>query len=212
LGIVAGCANTPASFDSKSQIENPPPPSSNLRRPVPTSGSLFVERGDFYADLRARTVGDIIVVEISENSKAKKKNDTKAERTSALSAGINSLLGRTITSNPDGVLSADFSNKHDAKGELSKEDTMTSSIGCTVIEMQTGGNLVVRGSREVQVNGETQYITLQGVVRPNDVTATNTVQSNQLADARIAYTGRGTLTDKQQPGWLSRLIDNVWPF
>jgi flagellar L-ring protein FlgH len=211
-GLLAGCANTPGSFDPKSQIQNPPPPSSNLRRPTPNSGSLFVDRGDFYADLRARQVGDIIVVEISENSKAKKKNDTKAERNSSLSAGVASFLGKVPTANPDGLLSATFDNKHDAKAEMTKEDTMTSSIGCTVIEVGSTGNLVLRGSREIQVNGETQYITLQGTVRPNDVTSTNTVQSNQLADARIAYTGRGVLSDKQQPGWLSRLADSVWPF
>ncbi len=213
LGVLAGCANTPGSFDPKAQIPNPPAPSTELRRPVPRSGSIFTDaKADFYADLRARQAGDIIVVEITENSKAKKKNDTKAERTSSLSAGIPSLFGNTVSTNPTAVVQADFANKHDAKAELSKEDTMTSSIGCTVIEVLPSGNLIIRGNRELQVNGETQYITLQGTVRPSDVTSTNTVASSKLADAKISYTGRGVLTDKQQPGWLARLIDNVWPF
>jgi len=107
---------------------------------------------------------------------------------------------------------ADFKSKHDAKAELTKEDTMTTSIGCTVIEVMQNGNLILRGSRELQVNGETQYITLQGVVRPIDVTSQNTVLSTQLADAKIYYTGRGVLTDKQTPGWLARLFDHIWPF
>lgn len=212
-GLLAGCANTPGSFDPKAQIPPAPPSSADLKRPRPVQGSLFTTtRADMYTDLRAHQVGDIIVVEITENSKAKKKNDTKAERTGSLSAGIPSLLGNQVSTNPTAVVQADFANKHDAKGELTKEDTMTSSIGCTVIEVLVSGNLVVRGNREVQVNGETQYITLQGTVRPSDVTASNTVQSNQLADAKIHYTGRGVLTDKQSPGWLARLIDSVWPF
>ncbi len=212
-GFLAGCANTPGSFDPKAQIPPAPPSSVDLKRPVPTQGSLFAAaRSDMYADLRAHQVGDIIVVEITENSKAKKKNDTKAERTGSLSAGIPSLLGNQVSTNPTAVVQADFSNKHDAKGELTKEDTMTSSIGCTVIEVLVSGNLVIRGNREVQVNGETQYITLQGTVRPSDVTSSNHVQSNQLADAKIHYTGRGVLTDKQSPGWLARLMDSIWPF
>jgi flagellar L-ring protein FlgH len=152
------------------------------------------------------------VVEVTENSKARKKNDTKAERTTNFSAGIPSLFGNQVSTNPTAVVQADFANKTDAKAELTKEDTMTSSIGCTVVEVLASGNLVVRGNREMQVNGETQYITLQGTVRPSDVTASNSVQSNQLADAKIHYTGRGVLSDKQQPGWLGRLLDNVWPF
>jgi flagellar L-ring protein precursor FlgH len=210
---MSGCANTPGSFDPKAQIPIPPESTADLRRPRPKTGSLFTEaRADMYADLRARQVGDIIVVEVTENSKAKKKNDTKAERTTNFSAGIPSLFGNQVSTNPTAVVQADFANKTDAKAELTKEDTMTSSIGCTVVEVLNSGNLVVRGNREVQVNGETQYIVLQGTVRPSDVTATNTVQSNQLADAKIHYTGRGVLSDKQQPGWLGRLLDNVWPF
>lgn len=213
LGLLAGCANTPGAFDPKAQIPMPPEPKANLKRPVPSTGSIFADsRADYYADLRARQVGDIIVVEITENSKAKKKNDTKAERTNQFSAGIPSLYGNGVSTNPAAVMQADFTSKHDAKAELTKEDTMTSSIGCTVMEVLASGNLIVRGSREVQVNGETQYIVLQGTVRPSDVTATNTVQSTQLADAKIHYTGRGVLSDKQQPGWLARLLDNVWPF
>jgi flagellar L-ring protein precursor FlgH len=89
---------------------------------------------------------------------------------------------------------------------------MTASIGCTVVEVLPNGNLVIRGSREIEVNGETQYIVLEGVVRPVDVASDNTVKSTQIADAKIYYTGRGVLTDKQKPGWLARLLDHIWPF
>lgn len=221
LTLAAGCANHVGEFDPKAQIPPAPDPTYGMRRPSQSTGSLFVDaKSDFYGDLRARQVGDIITVEIVENSKAKKKNDTKAERKNTYVAGISNLMGyesqfppqRGENKTPGTMVNANFQSKHDATSELTKEDTMTSSIGCTVLEVLPNGNLTVRGSREVQVNGETQYIVLEGTVRQSDVTAKNTVMSTQLADARIHYTGRGVLSDKQQPGWLARLLDTVWPF
>lgn len=219
--LAAGCNVRPGGFDPRANMPPPIYPPQDMRLAQPSPGSLFnARRSDLFTDLRASQVGDIITVLIVENAKAKKKSDTKAERGTSLKAGIPYLLGYSMKDLPvvksdakaATLLEATFSNKHDAKGELSKEDSMTASIGCTVMEVFPNGNLFVRGSREIQVNGETQYIILQGTVRATDVTADNTVLSTQLADARIHYTGRGVLTDKQQPGWLSRLIDVIWPF
>jgi flagellar L-ring protein precursor FlgH len=220
LILSGGCAGDPTLIQADKPVMPPPDPAVNLKPAKPAFGSMFTDRTqDFYQDLRARNVGDIIVVEIVENSKAKKKNDTKAERTNEFSAKVPYLMGyagslrrESGSANTDPLIGADFTSKHDAKSELKKEDSMTSSIGCTVVEKMGNGNLVVRGSRELQVNGETQYIILQGIVRPSDVTTNNTVYSTQLADAKIYYTGRGVLSDKQKPGWLARLLDNIWPF
>ncbi len=221
LMLAAGCATTPGAFDPRAQVASPPDPLNNLRRSQQSTGSLYVEAGtDLYGDLRARRPGDLITVEIVENSKAKKKDDSTAERKNTYVAGIPNLLGyesqfppqRGDNKTPSTMIQANFQSKHEATGQMTKEDTMTSSIGCTVMEVLPNGNLVIRGSRELQVNGETQYIVLQGTVRQSDITTTNTVQSTQLADARIHYTGKGVLSDKQQPGWLARLLDHVWPF
>lgn len=220
LTAAAGCANPVGDFNEQVQMAPPPAPKVSYAQPRPTAGSLFVaSRVDYYTDFRARQVGDLIVVQIVENSKAKKKNDTKAERTNEFSAGVPNFFGyenrmKPANGDPDpaALVSADFKSKHDAKAELTKEDTMTTSISCTVIEVMPNDVMVIRGSRELAVNGETQFIVLEGRIRPSDVTSENTVTSDQVADARIFYTGRGTLTDKQQPGWLARLLDSVWPF
>lgn len=227
LALSAGCATYPGQFDPKAQLPPPVYPADNLRRPTPVAGSLFTAgQADYFTDLRAHKVGDIITVEIVENAKARKKNDTKAERSNEWKAGIPSFLGFHPSELPgvktlglvksdattDPLIDANFKSKHDAKAELSKEDSMTASIGCTVMEVTPQGNLFVRGSREIQVNGETQYIVLQGTVRPSDVSPENAIYSTQLADAKIFYTGRGVLTDKQKPGWLARLLDAIWPF
>jgi flagellar L-ring protein precursor FlgH len=219
--LAAGCANHPGQFDPKAEMAPPVYPAHHLRKAAPTSASLFVsQRSDLFTDLRAAMVGDIITVEIVENASAKKKSDSKAERTNEFEAGIPQLLGYTpkdlpfMKSKADSakLIAADFKSSHNATGEIKKSDSMTASIGCTVIEVSPTGNMFVRGSREIEVNGETQFIILQGMVRPNDVTAANTVLSSQLADVKIRYTGRGVLTDKQKPGWLASLLDSIWPF
>ncbi len=218
LALGLGCAGGQPPQISKASI--PPPMRVQPRQAPPTYGSLFRSaRADLFSDLRAHQVGDIIVVEIVENHKARKKNDTKAERKNEFKASIPYLFGHAGgirreagSKNTDPLVEADFKSKLDSKAELKREDSVTASIGCTVIEVLPSGNMVIRGSREVEVAGETEYIVLQGVVRPSDVTTNNTVLSTQLADARIHYTGRGVLTDKQKPGWLARLLDHIWPF
>lgn len=220
LALSAGCAATPKRFNSDQAISKPVRSSVNLRRPVPTTGSLFLDsHSDLITDLRARQVGDLVVVEIVENSKANNKADSKAERKNTYKAGIPYLMGYEGSfrrdngdSKSDPLIQADFQSKHDTKAEQKKEDSVTASIACTVVEVLPNGYLVIRGSREIQVGVETQYVILQGIVRPSDITTSNTVASTQVADARISYTGRGVLSDKQQPGWLARLLDHIWPF
>lgn len=223
LGMAAlmGCSTNPP-LEAGAHLQTPPPYKStvNLEKPKPTLGSLFDPgNNDFYTDLRAAKVGDLVIVEVVENSKAKSKNDSKAERTNDFEASIPYFFGYEGSFRRDGddsksdpLIQAGFKSSHDATGEIKREDTVTASIGCTVIEVLPNGNLVIRGSREVEVAGETQTITLQGLVRPVDITTDNTVLSTQLADAKIYYTGRGILTDKNSPGWLARLLDHVWPF
>ncbi len=216
----AGCATEPKVVTSQTPLPPPVIPAVSLKTPPQSVGSLFVAtRSDFYTDLRAHQVGDIIVVDIVENSSASKKNDTKSERTGEYSANIPNFLGlagRLTPSSADDrtkpLISATTTTKTDGKSKMEKSDTITASIACTVIEVLPNGNLIIKGSRETLVNSENQHIVLQGVVRPVDVTTGNTVRSTQVADARIYYTGRGTLSDKQQAGWGMRLLDAIWPF
>ena len=94
---------------------------------------------------------------------------------------------------------------------MRKED-LVASLTTQVIEVYPNGNLKIRGGKEVRVNAETQVIYLTGIVRPVDIMANNTIDSKHVLNARISYTGKGALSDKQEPGWLTRVVDNVWPF
>lgn len=190
----------------------------------PTSeASLWTANGHrgLFQDLRASKVGDLVTVNIVETSKANKKADTKSSRQSSIDAGITNMMGYETKLKKFGIkpafsntnmFNADMQNSFNGSGETSRDESMTASITARVIDVMPDGNLLIRGTREVRVNNETQFITLSGLIRPSDISPDNTVLSSYIADAKIAYTGRGPVSDKQRPGWLMRAVDFIWPF
>lgn len=190
-------------------------------------GSLYSasESTDLYADNRARRVGDIILVKVVETSKSKSKADTTAKKESGQSLGVKAAFGRnTIGVIPgmggpltgeigvDPMLSTTTTSDLSATGETKRENYVTATVGARVLQVLPGGVLQVQGAREIRVNDETQYMVISGLVRAQDVASDNSVESTQLADSKVEYYGKGVLADKQRQGWLSRLLDNVWPF
>lgn len=183
-------------------------------------GSLWsADSSSMFSDQKARNVGDIVTIIISENSSASKQATTSTERDTSMSAAIPNLFGLEksglITdSNLDlnNIVGADFSNSFDGAGTTTRKGTLTAALSAQVIGRYPNGNLKIRGGKEVTVNNEVQIIYLTGIIRTVDITAANTIPSTKILNARITYTGQGSLADKQQPGWLMRTLDNVWPF
>ena len=97
-------------------------------------------------------------------------------------------------------------------GKTKRENYVTTSMAARVIRVLPGGMLQIEGAREIRVNEETEYMVVRGLIRSKDVDADNSILSTQIADASIEYYGKGVLSDKQKPGWFTRLMDNVWPF
>ncbi len=190
-------------------------------------GSLYRDstNSDFYADNRARQVGDIVLIKVVENSKSKSKADTTAGKTSTSELGVTAAFGRN-TIGPligmggpltgdigvDPMLATSTSSNLKATGETKRENYVTATIGARVLQVLPGGVLQIQGAREVRVNEETQYMVISGLVRSRDIASDNSVESTQLADSKVEYYGEGVLADKQRAGWLTRLLDNVWPF
>ena len=189
-------------------------------------GSLFSEASSHYIfdDNRARKVGDIVLVKIVETAKSKSKVDTTAERetTNAFSVGAafgKSKVGPFGFGGPlsggvgiDPILSTSRTSDHSATGETKRENYVTATMGARISQVLANGVMQVQGAREIKVNGETQYMVVTGLIRQRDIDSDNSILSTQMADSRIDYFGKGDLTDKQRSGWLTRLLDIVWPF
>jgi flagellar L-ring protein precursor FlgH len=197
--------------------------------PEPSEGSLWADGGStkLFGDLRAREVGDLVTVQISETPSAKLDANTKTSRDSSIEAGITDLLGYLkaieaekgrkhggMTSRFDrtSMFKANFKPSFDGKGTSDRSGTVVASITARVVQVLPNGNLRISGKRQVRVNNETQYITISGIIRPEDIQQNNVIQSTYIADARVEYTGKGVIADRQRPGWLMRILDRVWPF
>ncbi|MCK5228634.1 MAG: flagellar basal body L-ring protein FlgH [Desulfobulbaceae bacterium] len=173
---------------------------------------------NLYQDSRACTIGDIVLVKIVETSSGSKKAETKTDRSSKLSANISSLPGvYNFLSNKNDFLSTsspsvDFKTEFEGTGETSRNSTVTATVSSRVVDVTLDGNLIIRGFREVSVNNEAQHIILSGIVRPSDISEDNSILSSYIADARIEYSGVGLISAKQHPGWITGILDVVWPF
>lgn len=173
---------------------------------------------DLYSDVKARNVGDIVTISIVESARASKNAETKTARDSGLNAnwtGIFELLtkGWKINRTPIGTShQIDFSNQFDGKGETTRSSSMNAYITARVVHVFPNGNLLIRGTRLIQINNENQYISIEGIVRPEDISSANIVLSTYIAEAKIELSGYGAISDKQRPGWLVHLLDWLWPF
>ena len=187
-----------------------------------TTGSLWMDRQSRrLAGMEGgkAEVGDLITVVISEQMSTRVAAGTQSRRDSRVNAGVSSLFGvdsKILSLYPDigGALAMDVNNTSDfnGDGETTREGLLQGTLTCKVIDDKTNGNLVIFGWKEVRTNQETQYLSLSGVIRPQDIQANNTILSDLVAEARIEYTGSGVVADKQSPGFGTRVVDHVWPF
>lgn len=183
-------------------------------------GSLWSDSSQvlLYSDVKARNVGDIVTINIVESSKASKNAGTKTNRNSGAEAnwsGIFELItkGWKIHNTPIGTDQAiNIKNSFDGKGETSRTSYMSAHLTARVIDVLPNGNLLIRGSKQVRLNNEDQFIFVQGIIRPEDISSNNTVLSTYIAEAVIELNGSGIISDKQRPGWLMRVVDWLWPF
>ncbi|WDP93219.1 MAG: flagellar basal body L-ring protein FlgH [Desulfobacter sp.] len=200
------------------QVPAPPMPPADYTSGRVSEGSLWNDsRGSLFEDTRANHVGDTVIIDIVENSSSKMDVNTKASRQSGMNIGVPTLnfLGKTTSfggSGTSALVNTSMNNTFDGQGESDRTGQVTASVAARVVEVLPNGNLSLFGRRAMKVDNEVQYIVVTGITRPQDISATNRVQSTYLADSRIEYYGKGALSDKQKPGWGTRLIENIWPW
>ena len=187
----------------------------SLSRPnEKAEGSLWRPNApvDYCSDLKARNIGDIVTINIVESASASKNAKTKTSRDTSLEANWTGVLQKITGDWVGNVQTVNFANANDGQGETTRSSYLNAFITAEVIDKTPSGNLVIRGSRQVQVNNENQFIHIQGMIRVADISSSNIVLSTAIADAQIELTGQGVVSDKQRVGWLTRILDWVWPF
>lgn len=189
------------------------------REATPNEANALWRSGSraFFKDQRAAQVGDIVTVLVNMNDNANLKNVTAASRTSAESGGMpqffgmETLLPKTIV-DPAKLLSVSSANNNNGTGQIQRNEAITLRLAGVVTQVLPNGNLVVAARQEIRVNSELRELQVTGVIRPQDIASNNTVLHDRMAEARIAYGGRGQLTDVQSPRWGQQVIDILLPF
>ena len=171
----------------------------------------------FFKDQRARQVGDLLTVAVNITDKANIENDTSRSRSNKEDSGITDFIGsQTITQAnkilPGRILTADSTSSSEGKGSVDRKEALQTNVAAVVTQVLPNGNLVVEGKQEIRVNFEIRELIVAGIVRPEDIQSDNTIDSTKIAQARIAYGGRGQITDVQQPRYGQQVMDVLLPF
>ena len=190
--------------------------------PQPASPNSLWRSGAraFFIDQRAGRVGDILTVLITINDNAKTSNATAASRVGANTAGVTNFLGLESTLgkilpkafSPANAIGTSSNLSNTGTGTITREEQINLTIAAVVTKVLPNGNLVIQGRQEVKTNNDVRELTVAGIVRPEDITSSNTINHTQIAEARISYGGRGDLSDVQKTPAGTALLQHFAPF
>jgi flagellar L-ring protein precursor FlgH len=174
----------------------------------------------FFKDQRARQVGDLVTVKVKVTDRAQLDNTTKRSRKNGEDFGAARLMGfenKLDKFLPNGssageLLSLDSEGSSEGSGSVRRAEQLATNVAAVVTQTLPNGNLVVEGKQEIRVNFEVRELIVAGVIRPEDIESDNTIESTKIAQARIAYGGRGQITDVQQPRYGQQVMDILLPF
>jgi flagellar L-ring protein precursor FlgH len=187
--------------------------------PVYARGNSFWQdaSADLFRDPRAMKLGDVVTVKISIKDKAVIDNNTERKRDNKTSFGLDTKWDTKLpllSGKHAGTVDSAINSKSETKGEgaINRSESIELLVAAVVTDVLPNGNLIISGTQEVRVNFEVRVLTVQGIVRPRDISTENMVSYDKIAEARISYGGRGRITDVQQPAWGQQLLDVISPF
>lgn len=181
------------------------------------NGSIYHASSNMFLfeDLKARRIGDLITVILDEQTNAAKSASTNTKKDAGINVAAPTLFGRGVTYKGKSILQAEVESgsNFSGTGDSSQSNSLSGNITVTIAKVYANGNMLIRGEKLLTLNQGSEVIRISGLVRASDVTPENTVQSNQIANANITYTGRGAIADSNQSGWISRIFNSpLWPF
>lgn len=177
----------------------------------------------FFKDIRAKEVGDIVTVQLNINDQADLDNETNRARVDSEAADVDAFLGfetnyAQVFQPTSGAATTgnllNFSNNHttEGDGDILRTEVIDLTVAAVVTQILPNGNLVITGRQEVTVNSELRELVLTGVIRPQDIDTDNIITHDKIAEMRVAYGGRGTLSGLQEPRWGTQVWDILFPF
>jgi len=174
----------------------------------------------FFKDQRARMVGDLVTVKVRVTDRAQLDNTTKRSRKNGEDVGADNAFGFEKKldnflpngAKADSLLKLDSAASSEGSGSVRRAEQLATNVAAVVTQTLPNGNLVIEGKQEIRVNFEVRELIVAGVIRPEDIESDNTVDSTKIAQARIAYGGRGQITDVQQPRYGQQVMDILLPF
>jgi flagellar L-ring protein FlgH len=172
----------------------------------------------FFNDQRAHIVGDILTVKVNINDTAQFQDQTQLSRTSTEDTEITNFIGANAIANPakavlpGSILTASGNSQMNGQGNINRNDQLVTNVAAVVTQLLPNGNMVIEGKQEIRLNNEVRELIVAGVVRPEDIQSDNTIELPKIAEARLAYGGRGTLTNIQTERWGQQAVDLILPF
>lgn len=174
----------------------------------------------FFRDNRAWKVGDILRVKVKVSDKATLNNSTKQKRGGTNTSSATEFFGKkrailaTIGMDKGATNLVDMSGNRDTSGsgDISRKEIVETQVAAMVRQVMANGNLVIEGHQEIRVNSELREVKVAGIIRPRDIGSDNSIGSEQIAEARISYGGRGVVSDMQDPRVGSQIADILSPF
>jgi len=192
----------------------------SMRSPSSEQGSMYKDGYGvaLYGDRKAQRIGDVITVVLNERTVSSKSAGTSITKDSSIEfigdTGGSTLLGTNPSfKNMDLDTNLEQNREFEGEAEAEQSNSLQGNISLTVVDVFPNGNLVVRGEKWISLNNGNEFIRVSGILRPEDISATNAVSSSKLANARISYGGTGAFASSQEQGWITRLFNSVfWPF
>jgi flagellar L-ring protein precursor FlgH len=174
----------------------------------------------FFKDQRARQIGDLVTVRVKVTDKANIDNTTKRSRSGSEEMGAANFFGAENNlgnvldegTKAGALVGTKSASASAGAGSVRRSEELVTSVAAVITQMLPNGNMVIEGKQEIRVNFEVRELIVAGVIRPEDIEADNTIESAKIAQARIAYGGRGQITDVQQPRYGQQVMDIVLPF
>jgi len=172
----------------------------------------------FFKDQRASEVGDLISVQVNIADSGALSNKTQTSTANSEASNANTVLFglqnslKKLGADPANLFSFGSTSGINGTGNSARSETVIINMAATVIQKLPNGNLVIAGKQELTVNGDIRILAIEGIIRAEDISTLNTINSSQIAEARITYGGRGTITDIQQARYGQQIFDLISPF